>query len=378
MNVDTVSPFWTIACTSPDPLRDPVVRWHLRRERTLWSHAMRMFMFWDPVPPADARAALGDELPLERLLEIGLLRRTEAGDIVSAFAMRMPAVGAATFVLSDDLAAGGDTVMGPSAASVTLARFACPIVPVRRGLDLGCGAGTLALAMAPTCERVVATDVSPRAIALARINTWLNDVDNVELRTGDLLSPVAGESFDVIASQPPFVPKPPDLPAALFLFGGPRGDEVPLQTLSETASHLAPGGLALMAVNWPIVEGEPPLLERLRARLGPSPDLTLLLLFAAGGGPADQSRLYGALHHPNGGEERDRDVMRFREHFERGKIRQIIHSYTAVRYRPGLVGWTSSVPLDKLVDAPASRDTLDVLFAQGDRTTAPGPAPLSR
>jgi SAM-dependent methyltransferase len=375
LDAQTVAPFWTIAAAGGDPLRAPLVKWRLRREPTLPAYAMRMFMFWDAVTPAEAQATLGDELPLERMLEIGLLRRTDAGAVVSPFAMRTVSIGGADFVLADDLTAGGDAVMGPSQATMTLARFACPLVHVERALDLGCGPGTLALVMAPMCARVVATDISPRAIDLARINAWMNGVENVEFRTGDLFAPVAGESFELIVSHPPFVPRPLDMPAAPFLFGGTRGDELPLQILDEVATHLEPRGLALMTVSWPVAEGDRTLLERLRDRLGPSPDLSLLVLFGNAGGIEEQCALYGGLHHPADYERAERDILRYREHFEQWKIRRVIHTYTAVR-RGGGAGWTAGVPLAKLGDAPATRESLDALFAEGDRTAQPGPAAL--
>jgi SAM-dependent methyltransferase len=376
LDAQAVAPYWAIAAAGGDPLRAPLAKWHLRRERTLTAYAMRMFMFWDAVSPAEAQATLGDELPLEKMLECGLLRRTDAGGVVSPFAMRAVSIGGADLVLADDLTAGGDAVMGPSQATMTLTRLAYPLARVERALDLGCGPGTLALALSPMCDRVVATDVSPRAIALARVNASMNGVQNVELRTGDLFAPVAGESFDLVTSHPPFVPCPADMPVTPFLFGGPRGDELPLRILGEVATHLEADGLALMTVSWPVAEGDRVLLERLRDRLGPSADLSLLLLFGQADGIDEQAVLYGGLQHPDDHEGRERDVIRFRDHFEQHRIHHVIHTYAALRRGAG-AGWTTAVPLAKMGDAPASRESLDALFAEADRTVATaGPAAL--
>ena len=106
---------------------------------------------------------------------------------------------------------------------------------VARGLDLGCGAGTGALSLAAQVDRVIGTDINPRAVALSRINAALNGIGNVEFREGDMFAPVAGENFDLIISQPPFVSTPPGLAAASYESGGARGDELPLRLLARNS-----------------------------------------------------------------------------------------------------------------------------------------------
>ena len=65
------------------------------------------------------------------------------------------------------------------------------------------------LSLAAKVDRVIGTDINPRAVALSRINAALNGIGNVEFREGDMFAPVAGETFDLIISQPPFVSTPP-------------------------------------------------------------------------------------------------------------------------------------------------------------------------
>lgn len=100
--------------------------------------------------------------------------------------------------------------------------------PTDRVLDLGCGWGAVGVAAAKSASsgRVVLTDVNRRAARLARENLERNRVKNAEVRVGSLFAPVAGETFDVIATNPPFH----------------AGRELVLRILSEAPEHLAPDG----------------------------------------------------------------------------------------------------------------------------------------
>ena len=72
---------------------------------------------------------------------------------------------------------------------------------------MGTGSGAIALALAFERPRahVVATDASAAALDVARANAAALQLRNVEFREGDWLSPLAGERFDLIASNPPYI-----------------------------------------------------------------------------------------------------------------------------------------------------------------------------
>jgi SAM-dependent methyltransferase len=145
-------------------------------------------------------------------------------------------------------------VLGVGGASLTLARIT-PRTPVGRVLDLGCGGGIQALHASRHAEQVVATDLSERALAFAAFNAALNGVE-LELRRGSLLDPVAGEVFDLVVSNPPFVitPRSTDTAHGAWTYrdGGRAGDTLLAELLAQLPAHLAPGGAAVMLGNWEI------------------------------------------------------------------------------------------------------------------------------
>lgn len=76
-----------------------------------------------------------------------------------------------------------------------------------RILDLGTGSGAVALTLARHCPQanVVAVDLSPAAVSIARENADNLNINNVFIATGNWFSELSGEKFDLIVSNPPYV-----------------------------------------------------------------------------------------------------------------------------------------------------------------------------
>ena len=166
-------------------------------------------------------------------------------------------------------ALGEQHVLGVGGASLTLAGLMVP-TPARTVLDLGTGCGIQAMHASRFAERIVATDISERALRLAGLNVELNGIDGVELRLGSLFEPVAGERFDRIVSNPPFVitPRAPGVPEYEYRDGGMVGDAIVEAVMRGAAEHLEPGGIAQLLGNWEVRDDEDGL-ERVRAWAGP-------------------------------------------------------------------------------------------------------------
>src|SRR5690606_15820029 len=123
--------------------------------------------------------------------------------------------------------------------------------------DLGTGCGVQALHLTGHAGQVVATDISARALGFARFNAGLNGV-GLDLRRGSLLEPVAGEVFDLVVSNPPFVitPRDPAVPRYEYRDGGQAGDAVVAGLVRGLPAHLRPGGTAQLLANWEVPAGE--------------------------------------------------------------------------------------------------------------------------
>ncbi len=268
-------------------LLGPVAHGALGREQALPARLIVRGRPDDPLATLVAVFLLGLDVPRRRLAatvptaglstleELGLIRSAGTGpdDAVRATVDLRPyaavdALGPADWLMISDpgeLATGrplaADHVLGVGGASLTLARSTLRR-PVERVLDLGTGCGVQALRAARHARSVIGTDTSARALRTAELNWVLNrsTVPGAEFSTrlGSLLEPVAGEQFDLVVSNPPFVITPRSVPGQAYEYrdGGLVGDELVRQLVTTVGSVLRPGGVAQMLGNWEQRRGE--------------------------------------------------------------------------------------------------------------------------
>jgi hypothetical protein len=220
------------------------------REPSPLNLLLRLLTLGDDVPADDCRGALPGSL-IAALLECGAIAEADGlftpvlsirplGDLLIAFDPRQRLF-------------SGSFVPGVTPAAGALMR--CTVRrPVGRTLDLGTGCGLHALAAAVHSDRIVATDINPRALEMTEFNARLNGIENVEVCPGSLFEPVGDEPFDLIVTNPPFAITP----------GGDQtfyGSEDDLDSLCERIvreahEYLVPGGLLQMVLDWVEFDGE--------------------------------------------------------------------------------------------------------------------------
>jgi SAM-dependent methyltransferase len=211
------------------PLSDSIAFWHLGIAIT-----------------ASSAQTLLEPMSIDELAYAGLVVRR--GDSVTAAVRISPFDDA---LIAHDFDHGGplssDFVLGVGSATQTLASLT-PRGRVGRTLDLGTGSGSQALLAAAHSEQVVATDISERAVWMARLSAALSDRSGIDFRIGDTLEPVVGETFDLIVANPPYVVSPDS--ALVFRDTTASGDETSRSMVRDTASLLRDGGIACVLVNW--------------------------------------------------------------------------------------------------------------------------------
>ncbi len=228
----------------------------LAERRDALASLVELFVLGAQVPVDRARRTL----PLEELTALGLV---DVGPGVTAVVDVRPYGESDTdwYVVSDhgpdsagheSAEVAVDHVLGVGGASLTLAQIT-PRRDVPRALDLGTGCGVQALHLGRHAVHVVATDRNRRALRLAEVTAALSGQE-WDLREGSLFEPVAGETFDLVVSNPPFVISPGH--RYTYRDAGLPADDLGRLLVQQAPAHLAEGGTAVVLANWLHVRGQ--------------------------------------------------------------------------------------------------------------------------
>jgi release factor glutamine methyltransferase len=137
------------------------------------------------------------------------------------------------------------------------AQFATP-----RIVDVGTGSGAIAVALAHKlpASSITAIDLSANALAIAKTNAARNEVANhIRFLHGDLLAPVAGEQYEIVVSNPPYVPEADrdslsvevrDYEPAQALFAGEDGLAIYRRLIPDAFSALVSGGFVALEIGY--------------------------------------------------------------------------------------------------------------------------------
>jgi release factor glutamine methyltransferase len=128
--------------------------------------------------------------------------------------------------------------------------------------DIGTGSGIIAVALANELHKahITAIDLSPQALTVARENADRHKVaDRITFLEGDLLTPLEGRHFDIIASNPPYIPQTDhdslstevrDHEPHIALFAGEDGLSIYQRLIPESVQFLEPNGWLVLEIGY--------------------------------------------------------------------------------------------------------------------------------
>jgi methylase of polypeptide subunit release factors len=231
---------------------EEVARYGARLRELAKRHPLVLETLFDPLQPrvkVSAPKELGDELrALGLLLEVdgdlyAVHRIRRRGD--RFYAMEIGADDGSDFEYHQDVWPETDAIL--EVLDATAAQGSV--------LDMGTGTGIVAIEAAVRGHRVVATDIFPSALALARFNALLNGVaDRIEFRRGHLFEPAGEERFDLILTAPHYTR---------------TGDQLRLEALRTGPKQIAPGGRLVVATFFEWEEGDAERIPAVEVMLAP-------------------------------------------------------------------------------------------------------------
>lgn len=142
--------------------------------------------------------------------------------------------------------------------------------PVRRAVDLGCGtgAGGVAIARGMSCEEIIWSDISDRALEFCAANLRQTDIPSRQIVNSDLFANIPGQ-FDLIVANPPYLNDP--LHRAYRHGGGEFGSHLSERIVAESLPRMSPGATLILYTGSAIVGGQDQFRDNVEALLSGAP-----------------------------------------------------------------------------------------------------------
>lgn len=184
-----------------------------------------------------------------------LIERRRTGEPIQYIVGEAEFYGLPFYVTREVLIPRPETEHAVEKALQLAARFIQP-----RIIDIGTGSGAIAVALAVHSPKasITATDISAASLAVARRNAERNGVaDRIRFLAGDLLAPAAGEHFELVISNPPYVAENDrtslavevrDFEPSQALFAGTEGLAVYRRLIPEAFTAVVPGGFLVLEI----------------------------------------------------------------------------------------------------------------------------------
>ena len=262
-----------LASVNPIRFADPKVLAHARgglhsRTATL----AEVFYFGASVPRGELEGVIGRDV-VDALLTGGIVRTRGSERVASSGLVLTQTLG--LWYFHETPTANPTLYFGEDSVALALRQ---PRVAEGRALDVCCGPGVQLLQAVRHGATGVGIEINRFAATMARINAGMNGLaDRVDIRVGSLFDRVASrERFDLIVSNPPFLPCPSDVAYAFIGDGGDDGMELTWSILDGVAEHLSASGVAQI-VGATFSDGVTLCIERRLEALARDAELDVLL-----------------------------------------------------------------------------------------------------
>ena len=231
---------------------------------------------------------------------------------------------------------------------------------VESTLDLGCGCGVQSLLAARHSNRVIATDINLRALALTRFNAQLNDIHNIETRHGSYFEPVKDQRFDLIVANLPYVITPEK--RLVYRTVDQPGDAGTHERLNEIPAYLKEDGFAQILINWVHEKNQDPSEPIRRTIEGRY--VNAWLIHNASKQPLQYARMWlkhGNRSNPRKLEKMEQSWLRwYRGHH----IEQIALGAIFLQRRSSQRNWFCSATVNRTLEEQAGKQFLRLFAAQ--------------